>query len=136
MKSVCVYLVLEVAAMILISSLGSIPIRKLLLPFFLYLIPAVLALPLILNARRISEKPGTCAIVFASAVTLFCLLITIATVYSAIALGFYSSDAAKDIPVITVFSCTIVAVVAYRQSLSRLNAERLSNRQRRQPSDE
>jgi hypothetical protein len=118
--------VLEIAVFGLASSLLSIPLTKLVLPFFLYLIPALIVLPVLINARRYFEKPKPCAIVFAIAVAVFSLLVIVATIESGIALGFYSPGAANDIPFIAVFCCTIAAVASYYQVLRRLTAKRPS----------
>jgi hypothetical protein len=87
------------------------------------LVPGAVVVPLIFNARRYFEGPKTCAILFAIALAVFGLLITVATMYSGIALGIYSTDTAKDIPFIAAFGCTIMAATAYHLVLRRLTAK-------------
>ena len=122
-KTISFYIVFEFAAVGLISILFSIPPRRLVIPFVLYLLPGVFVVPLLFNARRYFERPKTCAIVFAIALAVFGLLITVATIYSGSALGLFSADTAKDIPFIAAFGCTIMGATAYHLVLRRLTAK-------------
>jgi uncharacterized membrane protein len=123
-KTIAVYLVLEVLAVGLVAILFSTPLRKLFLPFVLFLVPGVVVVPLIFNARRYLDRPKACALWFAIALSVFCLLITIATTYSAIALGLWTDDAAKDMPLVAAFGCAVSAVIGYRLTHKRLTAKR------------
>jgi hypothetical protein len=123
-KTIAVYLILEVLAVGFVAILFSIPLRRLFLPFVLFLVPGVVVVPLIFNARRYFHRPKACALWFAIAVSVFCLLITIATTYSAVALGLWTGDAVKDMPLVAAFGCAISAVIGYRLTYKRLAAKR------------
>ena len=122
-KTISFYIVFEFATAFLTSVLFSIPPRKLVIPFVLFLVPGAVFVLLTFNARRYFERPKTCAILFAIAAAVFGLLIAVATMYSGIALGIYSADTAKEIPFIAAFGCTIMAATVYHQVLRRLTAK-------------
>ena len=122
-KTISFYIVFEFATAFLTSVLFSIPARRLVIPFVLFLVPGVVVVPLIFAARRYFERPKTCATLFAIALAAFGLLITVATMYSGIALGIYSADTAKETPFIAAFGCTIMAATAYHLVLRRLTAK-------------
>ena len=81
-----------------------------------------MAVLLIFNARRYRARPKAYAVWFAVAVSVFALLITVATIYSGIALEMTSADAAKQIPVIAFFACTVTAFGAYREARRRFTS--------------
>jgi|HubBroStandDraft_6_1064221.scaffolds.fasta_scaffold13682_8 hypothetical protein len=124
-KTIAGYLVFEVLIAVLVAALFSISLVRLLLPFALFLVPGVIVVPLILNARRYFHRPKACALWFAVALSVFCLLVAIATTYSAIALGISTHDAVESLPFVAAFSCTIAAVTGYFLVFSRLTAKKL-----------
>ncbi|MGA7917863.1 MAG: hypothetical protein WCA00_21685 [Candidatus Acidiferrales bacterium] len=123
-KTIAAYFVLEALTTVLVAVVFSVPLRRLLLPFVLFLIPGIVIVPLILNARRHFDRPKKCAIWFACALSVFCFLVTIATTYSAIALGIWTHDAVEGIPFVAAFGCTIAAVSGYFVVFSRLTAKK------------
>lgn len=123
-KIIAVYLVFEVLTIGLIAVVFSIPLTRLSLPFVLFLLPGVVVVPLILNARRYFHKPKACALLFALGLSVFCVLITIATIYSAISLGWWPKDAAKDALFVAMFGCAFTAVIGYRLTYKRLTVKR------------
>ena len=122
-KTVAVYLILEILTAGLIAVAFSIPLVKLSLPFLLFLLPGVVVVPLILNARRYFNRPKTCALLFALALSIFCLLITIATVHSATWLGWWPHDVEKDVLFVAIFGCAFMAGTGYRLTYKRLTAQ-------------
>jgi len=123
-KTIAVYLVFEVLIAVLVAGLLSVSLVRLLLPFALFLVPGVVVVPLIFNARRYFHRPKVCALWFAMALSVFCLLVTIATTYSAIALEIWTHDAVATLPFVAAFGCTIVAVGGYFSVFSRLTAKK------------
>lgn len=116
-------IILEIVTFVVASAVFSISLRRLLVPFALYLISYCVGIPLIFNARRYFDRPKQCAVRFAVAVSVFCLLVVIATTYSGIFLGLAPSNFLKDIPFIAVFGCTIAAITAYYNALRRLTSK-------------
>ena len=123
-KTIVYYLIFEILILVLVAVLFHIPLKQLFLPFVLYLIPGVAIVPLIFNARRYFHRPKACAVWFAIALSVFTLLITTATIYSAIELGLWANDVKKDLPLLAAFGCTISAVTGYLFTYRRLTAKR------------
>jgi hypothetical protein len=123
-KTIAAYLLFEALTAVLVAVAFSVPLTKLLLPFVLFLVPGIVIVPLIFNARRYFNKPKICAIWFALALSVSCFLITIATTYSAIALGIWTHDAVETLPFVTAFGCTIAAASGYFLVFSRLTAKK------------
>jgi len=123
-QTLCLLILFEILTFALASAVFSVPLRRLLVPFVLYLAPCSVVVPLIFNARRYLDRPRQCAVWFAVAVSVFCLLVVIATIYSGIFLGLAPSNTSKDIPVIAVFGCTIAAITAYYNVLRLLTSKR------------
>jgi hypothetical protein len=123
-KTIAAYFVFEASTAVLVAVVFSVPLKRLAWPFVLFLIPGIVIVPLIFNARRYFNKPKKCAIWFALALSVFCFLVTIATTYSAIALGIWAHDAAESLPFVAAFGCTIAAVSGYFLVFSRLTAKK------------
>ena len=124
LKTLGLFVIFEAATFLLAFVVFSIPARKLVVPFILYLVPCIVFVPLIFKARRYFDRPRKCAVWSAIAVSVFCLLNVIATIYSGIVLGLAPRTAAKGIPFIAAFGCTIAALTAYYQTIHRLTAKR------------
>ena len=122
--TLCGLIFLEILTFILASAVFSVSPRRLLVPFVLYLISFCVVVPLIFNARRYLDRPRRCAVWFAVAVSAFCLLVVIATIYSGIFLGLAPANTSKGIPIIAIFGCTIAAITAYYNVLRRLTSTR------------
>jgi uncharacterized membrane protein len=124
LKTIAFYLILEILTVFFIAVVFSVPLRKLFLPFVLFLIPGVVVVPLIFNARRYFHRPRACAAWFAIAMSVFSLLGVIATTYSAIALGYWDDGTKRDLPLMAAFACAVTAVTGYFLIYRRLTAKR------------
>jgi hypothetical protein len=124
LKTLGLFVVFEAATFLLAFIVFSIPARKLVVLFILYLVPGVVVVPLIFTARRYFDRPRKCAVWFAIAMSMFCLLVIIATVYSGILLGLAHRNAARRIPLVAAFGCTIAGLTAYYQTIHRLAVKR------------
>src|SRR5215467_10646480 len=80
--TLCGLIFLEMLTFVLASAVFSISLRRLLVPFVLYLIPFCVVVPLIFNARRHLDRPKQCAVWAAVAMAVFGLFLVIATIYS------------------------------------------------------
>jgi hypothetical protein len=113
-KILSVYAIIEASVFGLGSLAFGVSLKKLWIPYLLFLTPALLGLPLIVNARRFRDRPKSCALRSAIGMAVFCTLAVIATYYSGVfSLLVPSPTTSGELIFIVIFGASIASVSAY-----------------------
>jgi hypothetical protein len=120
-KSLGFYALLEAAVCGLASIAFRLTAKKLLVPYLLFLIPPVVAQPLLIYARRFRHQPKAYAFRVAMALAIFAILIVLGMYYSGILNWFIPGQHDIGELVFTIaFVAITVGFMAYRSVSARM----------------
>jgi hypothetical protein len=113
-KTLSGYAILEASVFGLGSLAFGVSLKKLWIPYLLFLTPILLGLPFIVNARRFRDRPKSCALRSAIGMGGFCTLAVIASYYSGLfSLLVPGPTTSGELIFIVICGASIASVSAY-----------------------
>jgi uncharacterized membrane protein YhaH (DUF805 family) len=124
-KILSVYAIIEATVFGFGSLAFGVSLKKLWIPYLLFLTPALFGLPLIVNARRFRDRPKSSAFRSAVGMAAFCALAVIASDYS----GLWNwlvpgTTSSRSLIFIIVFGASAASVSAYFSAYGMLTSRK------------